>query len=215
MKFTSPSIAQIRLFLLRIARSAANPLAHAARATALSPAPLGAASSRAWSTELIARMDWRQLERVVVELFNAEHQHVETIGHAGYARDSSGKAPTSETSLILTRATSPGKTSDGKPAHAPLVAILTHRGVRRVLFLKLEEDSHLLPGSLNATGLVEYLLKLPAERRDALLALATQGDWSTPSCPTCNLKMHKLKGGTHRFWACQNFPKCSQTADIG
>jgi restriction system protein len=214
MNIHSPTIAQIRQFLLRIGRSAANPPGPSSSATARSPASLGASSSRAWSTELIARMDWRQLERVVVALFDAEHQHVETIGNAVSVRDCAGNAPSSETSLILKRATSPGKTSDGKPVLAPLVAILTHRGVRRALFLKLEDDS-VLPSSLDAATLVQYLLKLTAARRDALLTLATEGDWSTPSCPTCNLKMQKLKGGTHHFWGCQNFPKCSQTSDIG
>jgi restriction system protein len=215
MNINAPTIAQIRQFLLRIGRSAAHPSGPSSSATVQSPAPLGPASLRAWSTELIARMDWRQLERVVVALFGAEHQHVETIGNASPTRDCAGNAPSSETSLILKRATSPGKTGDGKLAHAPLVAILTHRGVRRALFLKLEEDSAVLPSSLDAAALVQYLLKLTAARRDALLTLATEGDWSTPSCPTCNLKMQKLKGGNHHFWGCQNFPKCPQTSDIG
>jgi len=46
--------------------------------------------------------------------------------------------------------------------------------------------------------------------------VATEGDYSTPTCVNCNVKMVKrvTKKGTNagnEFWGCVNFPKCKKT----
>ena len=51
------------------------------------------------------------------------------------------------------------------------------------------------------------------EKAASLLRFATQGDFRTPTCPACALKMIPRKSTTHgrKFWGCRNYPSCKQT----
>ena len=62
----------------------------------------------------------------------------------------------------------------------------------------------------------ELLVKfadLAPEKAVGLLRFATQGDFQTPTCPTCAVKMIPRKSTTHgrKFWGCRNYPSCKQT----
>jgi restriction system protein len=61
--------------------------------------------------------------------------------------------------------------------------------------------------------LLQLIRELPAESQKDLLAQATRGDYWTPSCPNCGIKLVSRtarKGGRagQHFWGCRNFPKC-------
>jgi len=58
--------------------------------------------------------------------------------------------------------------------------------------------------------LLEQIGKLPAHDQIALLAKITRGDYTTPSCPKCEIKLVKRPGGGGRpdFWGCKNFRAC-------
>jgi len=55
------------------------------------------------------------------------------------------------------------------------------------------------------------LLALPQEPRNRLLSVATEGNWTTPSCPSCGTKMVQRQGGGKSFWGCASFPRCRRT----
>ena len=53
----------------------------------------------------------------------------------------------------------------------------------------------------------------PPEQQAALLAVAFEGEYWRPTCPSCGTKMvdrstHKTGG---RFWGCINYPRCKYT----
>ena len=56
------------------------------------------------------------------------------------------------------------------------------------------------------------IVKLLNGRKDCsqILKRATSGEWTTPSCPNCGIKLvpRKPKNGGAEFWGCHNFPKC-------
>lgn len=62
----------------------------------------------------------------------------------------------------------------------------------------------------------DLLRKIAATRPEdqaALLQLATAGDFTTPTCPSCGIKMVERvaqKTG-ERFWGCRRFPNCRYT----
>jgi len=60
--------------------------------------------------------------------------------------------------------------------------------------------------------LTEFAGLLP-EKALALLKLATKGDFLTPTCPGCSIKMisRKSTGEGRAFWGCENYPRCKQT----
>ncbi|WP_051293000.1 restriction endonuclease [Citrifermentans bremense] len=63
---------------------------------------------------------------------------------------------------------------------------------------------------------LELIRKLSEDKQQHLLNVALEGDYSTPTCPQCDVKMalrESTKGrsaGGH-FWGCMNYPRCKQT----
>lgn len=55
------------------------------------------------------------------------------------------------------------------------------------------------------------LKRLPSDESQRLLAFATEGEWTTPTCPRCGKKMLARESAKGRFWGCPGFPKCRQT----
>ncbi|HRE12623.1 MAG TPA: restriction endonuclease [Usitatibacteraceae bacterium] len=77
------------------------------------------------------------------------------------------------------------------------------------------QEIHLIDGE-------DFLAKIAALEVDAqldLLVFATEGDFTTPTCPSCGIG-HRMrlrtsgKDGT-RFWGCGNFPRCRATMQVG
>lgn len=63
---------------------------------------------------------------------------------------------------------------------------------------------------LNARGLLALIGTRSPEQQQALLDVALEGDYSTPTCASCGTKMVQRtpkKGGTD-FWGCRNYPGC-------
>ena len=66
-----------------------------------------------------------------------------------------------------------------------------------------------------------FLVKLEAlapGRRRSLLVFATEGDFTTPTCPSCGIgtrmKLRTSGKDGARFWGCGNFPRCRATLAV-
>jgi len=70
-------------------------------------------------------------------------------------------------------------------------------------------ELHLLDGE----DLLKKILALPEDQQAALLSVATEGDFTTPTCPSCAIKMirRENKKNNTSFWGCSNYPRCRQT----
>jgi len=63
---------------------------------------------------------------------------------------------------------------------------------------------------------LDRIRQLPPEARRRLYATATNGDYTTPTCPSCGVKMLRRTAARGRnegsdFWGCRNYPRCKQT----
>lgn len=61
--------------------------------------------------------------------------------------------------------------------------------------------------------LLDFIGKLSAEKQKELLELALEGDYRTPTCPQCGIKMTRRqgKGNGREFWGCLRYPRCRAT----
>ena len=62
--------------------------------------------------------------------------------------------------------------------------------------------------------LLEKLNSLSGSDRSELLYQVTAGDYTTPTCPRCDVKMVRRTGSDGDFWGCPNYskrPRCRQT----
>lgn len=72
---------------------------------------------------------------------------------------------------------------------------------------------------VNGRELLERLAQLPLDRQNALLDLATEGEYATPTCPACGEKMVRRvtvsgpQPGVY-FWGCTNYPSCKRTFPV-
>lgn len=66
---------------------------------------------------------------------------------------------------------------------------------------------------IDGTMLVELFRRLPPADQESLLIFATEGDYRTPTCPSCGIKMvgKAGKAGKLDFWGCPTYPRCRQT----
>jgi len=56
--------------------------------------------------------------------------------------------------------------------------------------------------------------KLSPEAQQRLLNVATYGDYKTPTCASCDVKMVLRQGKNGNFFGCKNFPSCRTTMRI-
>ena len=63
-----------------------------------------------------------------------------------------------------------------------------------------------------STRLLELARRTP-EQQAALLAVAFEGEYWRPTCPSCGVKLmdRKPRSGGQRFWGCANYPRCKYT----
>jgi restriction system protein len=64
--------------------------------------------------------------------------------------------------------------------------------------------------------LLEKLKSLPPESQDEIMETVTCGDYTTPTCPHCDIKMVMRHGSSGDFWGCLNYSRpwpnrCKQT----
>lgn len=66
---------------------------------------------------------------------------------------------------------------------------------------------------LSGLSLLKLIESLPEESQKKLLENITKGDYSTPSCPSCGIKM-VIRNGRNKFWGCVKYPKCRNTLHL-
>lgn len=63
---------------------------------------------------------------------------------------------------------------------------------------------------INGEMLLAMIKRLPLLSQQKLLTSATMGDYTTPTCSSCGVKMVKRSGKRGEFWGCRNYPGCKQ-----
>ena len=67
---------------------------------------------------------------------------------------------------------------------------------------------------ITGTYLVRRLNALALEPKYDLYQFATHGDYTTPSCPSCAIKMVKRHSQAGDFWGCAHYPRCKNTLKV-
>jgi restriction system protein len=179
-----------------------------------------------WSMELIKELDWKRFEELCAAYFVAKGRRAEVtnLGADGgvdvllYGHNDTEKV----LGVVQCKAWSRkpvgvkevrelfGVMNDVK---CPLGVYVTTSGYTpdAQVFAK---NKHIK--LMNAAELLRLILDLPAEVKKRLLEETTAGDYRTPSCPNCGIKLvsrtarHGSRSG-QRFWGCRNYPGCRYT----
>jgi hypothetical protein len=156
--------------------------------------------TRKWTPELLKHLEWRRFEELCEAYFEA-------LG--------SGGAP----ALVHCKpwnayrvGIKPVRDLRGAMAAAGVgqgVLITAGRFTQEAQAYAAQGNIELIDGA----SLLARLSSLVPERASALLKLATRGDFLTPTCPSCGIKMTSRKStqGGRNYWGCTNYPRCKQT----
>jgi len=185
---------------------------------------------KVWSKELIKTLEWKRFEELCSAYFNAKGYDAKVTkqGADGGIDIQLFKANYSTTKafgIVQCKAWNSYKV--GVKPIRELYGVMSAESAPLAIFItsglytkEAEEFSNgkhikLITGDL----LLELIQTLPEEKQLTLLNQITTGDYTTPSCPSCDIKMTQRtsKKGNNigsKFWGCINFPRCRSTLHI-
>src|SRR5438552_8609440 len=154
-----------------------------------------------WSLELLRRLEWRRFE----ELCAAYYEVVE-------GADKPPSVVQCKPSSVYTVGIKPVR-----ELRAAMAAAGVPQGVLVACGTFTSEAKQFSRGEniqlVDGGELLRKIGALAPEQGQALLKLATAGDFSTPTCPACGIKMTARTSSTEgrKFWGCLNYPRCKRT----
>ena len=175
-----------------------------------------------WSLELLRHLEWRRFEELCAAYFQVlgltiSSSRARADGGADLVLCVEGAAAPS----VLGRCKAWSAYPVGIRTLQELLGAMAPAGVGEGAFITsgrfTHEAAQFAAGHkillLDGAQLLDQLSTLAPEKGLALLKLATQGDFLTPTCPCCSIKMiaRKSTGEGRAFWGCENYPRCKQT----
>lgn len=67
---------------------------------------------------------------------------------------------------------------------------------------------------INGRDLLKTIQSFNPEQQKKLFQIATEGDYTTPTCVNCVVKMVKKSSNRGEFWGCVNYPRCKNTLNV-
>jgi restriction system protein len=211
-----------------------HPFAFAAKALTAAASSLGRSGRRIlgarqskidtaqWTPELLKRLEWRRFEELCAAYFEALGFRADLLEGAG--------ADGGAISLYQQGSQNSSIVVHCQPWNAHRVGIKPLRGLRGAMTSGNVGEGVLVTSGkftqeardfankekislIDGTELVGKIGALLPEKALALLKLATQGDYQTPTCPDCTVKMipRKSTAQGRTYWGCRNYPVCKRT----
>jgi restriction system protein len=172
-----------------------------------------------WSIELLQQIEWKLFEDLSAAFYQEKGIRAELtkLGADGgidikLYQDDSGKP----TSLVQCKAWNSKQV--GVKEIREFLGVLSHEKIAKgfymasgVYSIDAKEFAKLNGITLiDGVMLLTMIRRMPVDAQQRLLNLSTAGDYTTPSCPSCGIKMLKKMGKRGEFWGCSNYPKCLQ-----
>jgi len=178
-----------------------------------------------WSIDVICEIEWKRFEDVCQKFYETRGIRSETtvLGADGgidirLYQDGSGQA----TSIVQCKAW--GERIVGVKPVRELLGVMTHERISKAFFMTSGQFSgdakEVATGNcitlIDGEMLLMMIKRLPETDQKSLLSFAVEGDYKTPTCPTCGIKMKRVSGKASRpdFWGCHNYPRCRQMLGI-
>lgn len=173
-----------------------------------------------WSVDALGQLEWKRFEMLCVWYYEAMGFTVTTVLHGadgGIDATLYKEGMSDPIAVVQCKAwRSPVKV---EPVRA-LGGVMHSKKVKRGVFWSLtgfigrpvkdyagEAGIQLLDGA----GIVERIRLLDQYKQATLLAKAFKGDYRTPTCAACGVKMVERDGRSGPFWGCRHYPKCRVT----
>jgi len=193
-------------------------------ATSRSPRPSKLDTTR-WSMELLNLLEWKRFEQVCAGYFEALGFGAKvTREGADGGVDIHLYAEGSERPNIIVQCKAWKAYKVGVKPLRELFGVMAAEGVTEGAFVTTgtftQEAKEFAGGKtlhlIDGNDLLAKIQSLTQEQQQALLKTATTGDFTTPTCPSCGVKMTTRisKSDGKPFWGCSNYPRCKSTLRV-
>ncbi|HUW28163.1 MAG TPA: restriction endonuclease [Sulfuriferula sp.] len=173
-----------------------------------------------WSLPLLKQLEWKRFEELCAAFYREVGLRAETIrcGADGGVDAKLFRGDAAEPESIIQCKAWNFRPVGVKPVRE-LFGVMAHQKVGRGIFMTTstytkeaiefakENPIFLIDGE----KFFSMLGKLSSGAQRKLLSVATDGDYLTPTCPSCGTKMVGRNGPKGNFWGCLNYPRCKQT----
>lgn len=177
-----------------------------------------------WSLELLQSLEWKRYEMLCAEYFRILGKRVETIAKGADGGVDARIYDKDSDILEYALQCKSWNSMVGVKEIRELFGVMAHESAGKGIFMTTSWFSNdakqfaaehkdrlfLLDGEL----FLSMLSNLPEEKRNVLLDFAIEGDYTTPTCASCGIKMIQRSGKAGEFWGCRNYPKCRSTFKI-
>lgn len=178
-----------------------------------------------WSPELLRALEWKRFEQLCAVYFRTLKFRVEEVGP--------GPDDGIDLRLYVGSERRPGVLVQCKAWKSWKVGVKEVRELFGVMASEIVAEGIFMTTSTFTREAVEFargksialidgddllrkLLALPEEDQVHILKLSTSGDFTTPTCPSCGIKMIRRTAQPtgQAFWGCPQFPRCRTTIAI-
>lgn len=174
-----------------------------------------------WSLELLQELEWKRFEELCGLYYAKQGFRVETIrcGADGtLAAQLLFKGP--EPSAILQCRTWSGRL--GVEPVRELLGVMAGNKVSRGILhasggcteeaVAAAHENHI--ELVGGSDFLRTIGEMDDDVQKELLQAATEGDYTTPTCPSCKIKMVMRNSDRGYVWQCRNQPRCGQTFQL-
>lgn len=176
-----------------------------------------------WSLKLIQEIEWKRFEELSTAYYREKGIKAEatSIGADGgidikLYQDDSGNP----TAIVQCKAWNSKQV--GVKEIREFLGVMTHEKITKGFYMTSGEFSIDAKGTATANKItlingdlfLAMIKRLPEESQIRLLALATKGDYKTPTCSSCDVKMVRRNSKRGEFWGCVNYPRCKHMLHV-
>lgn len=176
-----------------------------------------------WTLEALRTLEWKRFELLTARYYQIVGFRSETIrcgADGGIDVKLFKTDPNKPLAIVQCKAWN--TYSVGVKEVRELLGVMTHEKIGRGIFITTSTYTKdaLSFGSANPIQLLDgadflrKILELPKDEQDSLLRYAFDGDYKTPTCASCGLKMTRRDSKRGPFWGCLNYPRCKNTFAI-
>lgn len=173
-----------------------------------------------WSLELQQQIEWHRFEQVAAAYFREKGFRCETTPF-GADGGIDARIYKDDQVAALVQCKAWNSRQVGAPQVRELYGVMMKEGVGKGYFMatgRFSEDAKAFAADtsivlVDGEALLAAIGRMDADTQARLLAVATEGDYMTPTCPSCGIKMVWRDKGS--FWGCSNYPRCKQKLHTG
>ncbi|MDD5297815.1 MAG: restriction endonuclease [Rhodocyclaceae bacterium] len=176
-----------------------------------------------WSRDVLRHMDWKRFEEVCAAYYEetgvpCKAMYLGQVGGIDVRLFQDG--PEKPSGIARCKASSVHRL-DGRPV-VDLVGAMARQRITKGFYMTREgfhEDAVEVAAKHGITLVDSHILlsliqRLPPKAQKHLLEFATGGDWSTPTCPACGVKMDRRSRNGAEYWRCPNAVRCGKRLKI-